>query len=145
VREETGRGKYRFKIRNLLADMRCSRAVLDFLSNTDVGRRGPNPVAEEDAQSEESEWELRERREREVERRVEAEELGAGDEEQTLFLPTLSLWRLQKRSRSRGRFSGCLCVCFSFLSLLSFVIFLCDFLGALHYLLGTGLGGGQRG
>jgi len=42
VREETGRGNDRFKIRDLLADMRCSRAVLDFLSITDVGRRGPD-------------------------------------------------------------------------------------------------------
>jgi hypothetical protein len=34
-----------------------------------------------------SEWELREPREREEERRVEAEELGAEGEEQPLFLP----------------------------------------------------------
>jgi hypothetical protein len=39
-------------------------------------------------QIEASEWELRERREREEERRQEAEELGAGGEEQPLFLPT---------------------------------------------------------
>jgi hypothetical protein len=90
VREETGRGQDRIKIRDLLADTRCSRAVLDFLSNTDVGRRAPNPATEEDAQSEASEWELQERREREEERRVEAEELGAGGEEQPLFLPTPS-------------------------------------------------------
>jgi hypothetical protein len=47
-------------------------------------------ATEEDVQSEASEWELRERREREEERRVEAEELGAGGEEQPLFLPTPS-------------------------------------------------------
>jgi hypothetical protein len=43
--------------------------------------------AEEDARSEASEWELRERREREEERAVEAEELGA-EVEEPLFLPT---------------------------------------------------------
>jgi hypothetical protein len=58
--------------------------ILDFLFTTNVGE------AEEDAQSEASEWELRERRESEEERRVEAEELGAGGGEQPLFLPTPS-------------------------------------------------------
>jgi len=43
-----------------------------------VGRLVPT---EEDAGSEASQWELRERREREEERRAEAEELGAADEE----------------------------------------------------------------
>jgi hypothetical protein len=61
--------------------------VLEFLSTTDVGRRILRPAAEEDVQSEALEWELQERRERE-ERRVEAEELGAGGEELPLFLPT---------------------------------------------------------
>jgi hypothetical protein len=74
----------RWKVRDLLADGRCSRAVLDFLSTTDVGRLVP---VEEDAQSEASEWELRERREREEERREEAEGLGA-EVEEPLFLPT---------------------------------------------------------
>ena len=60
VRKETGRWKSRWKVRDLLADERCSRAVLDFLCTTDVGRRVPAP-AEEDAQSEAPEWELRER------------------------------------------------------------------------------------
>jgi hypothetical protein len=69
------RGKDWFKIRDL-ADDRCSQAVLDFLSTTDVGRLVPAP-AEEDAQSEASEWEFQERREKEEERRQEAEELGA--------------------------------------------------------------------
>jgi hypothetical protein len=41
VRKEAGRGKDRFKIQDHLADARCSRAVLDFLSITDVGRRAP--------------------------------------------------------------------------------------------------------
>jgi ribonuclease HI len=86
VRKETGRWKSRWKVRDLLADERCSRAVLDFLATTDVGRLVP-VQAEEDAQSEASEWELRERREREEERRAEAEGLGARVEE-PLFLPT---------------------------------------------------------
>jgi hypothetical protein len=60
--------------------------VLDFLATTDVGRRVPAPV-EEDVQSEVSEWELRERREREEERAAEAEGLGA-EVEEPLFLPT---------------------------------------------------------
>jgi hypothetical protein len=86
VRKETGRWKSRWKVRDLLADERCSRAVQDFLSTTHVGTRVPAP-AEEDAQSKASEWELRERREREEERRAEDEELGA-EVEEPLFLPT---------------------------------------------------------
>jgi hypothetical protein len=43
VRKESGRGKGRFKVRDLLAYTRCSQPVLDFLS-TDVGRRVPPPV-----------------------------------------------------------------------------------------------------
>jgi hypothetical protein len=86
VRKETGRWKSRWKVQDLLADERCSRAVLDFLSTTDVVRLVP-ATAEEDVQSETSEWEPRERREREEERRAEAE--GLGDEvEEPLFLPT---------------------------------------------------------
>jgi hypothetical protein len=38
-------------VRDLLAEERCSRAVLDFLATTDVGRLVPAPV-DEDAQSE---------------------------------------------------------------------------------------------
>jgi hypothetical protein len=76
-----------WKVRDLLADERCSRAVLDFLATTVVGRLAPAPSDEEDAQSEASEWELRERRDREEERRMEAEELGA-EVEEPLFLPT---------------------------------------------------------
>jgi len=66
VLEESGRGKSQFKIRDLLADGRCSQAVIDFFSSTDVGGLVP---AEEDARSETSEWERRERRERGGERR----------------------------------------------------------------------------
>jgi len=35
VWKESGRGKSRFKIRDLLADGRCSQAVQDFISTTD--------------------------------------------------------------------------------------------------------------
>jgi hypothetical protein len=59
--------------------------VLDFLTTTDVGRRAPPPA--EDAESEMSECELRERREREEECRAAAEELNA-EVEEPLFLPT---------------------------------------------------------
>jgi len=41
---ETGRWRDRWKIRDLLADERCSRAALDFLSSTGVGRRVPAEV-----------------------------------------------------------------------------------------------------
>jgi hypothetical protein len=51
--------------------------VLDFLSATDVGRL---VSAEEDTVCEVSEWELRERREREEERGAEADGLDAKDE-----------------------------------------------------------------
>ena len=90
MKEETGRWKSRWKTQDLLADGRCSQAVLDFLSTTDVGRLVP-PEEEGDAGSEASEWELRERQEREEEREVEAEVLGAewgAGEELPLFLPT---------------------------------------------------------
>jgi hypothetical protein len=83
------RGKDRFKIHGLFADERCSQAVLDFLTSTDVGRRIPD-MAEDDARSEASEWELREREERGEERRPEAGELGAEVEGRLQFFPTLS-------------------------------------------------------
>jgi len=60
VKKETGRWKDRWKVRDLLADGRCSRTVLDFLSSTDVGRRAP-AEAEDDAVSAVSELEVRER------------------------------------------------------------------------------------
>jgi len=86
VCKETRRGKRRFAVWDLLADDRCIRAELDFLSTTEVG--GLNlAAAEEDAQSEASEWELQERREREEEREIEAERLGTKVEE-PLFLTT---------------------------------------------------------
>jgi len=56
--EEDGEREEPVEIQDLLADERCSRAVLDFLTPTDVGRRVP--VEEEDTVSEVSESELRE-------------------------------------------------------------------------------------
>jgi len=50
----------RWEVRDLLADGGCSRAVLDFLSSTDVGRRVSSD-AEEDAVSAVSELEVQER------------------------------------------------------------------------------------
>ena len=38
VQKETGRWKSWWKIGDLLVDGRCSQAILDFLSATDVGR-----------------------------------------------------------------------------------------------------------
>jgi len=47
---------------DLFADERCCQPIFDFLSTADVGRL-LLALAEEDAQSEALEWELRERRE----------------------------------------------------------------------------------
>ena len=92
VRKETGRWRSWWKIRDLLADGRCSQVVLYFLAATDVGRRVP-AVGDGDVGNNVSKWEHRERREREKEREAEelgaAGELGAG-EELPLFLPTPS-------------------------------------------------------
>ena len=45
VRKATGRGKDRFTVRDLMADERCTRAVLVFLRTTKVGSRvGPHAV-----------------------------------------------------------------------------------------------------
>jgi len=95
VLKETKRWKSRWTVRDLLADRRCGRAVLDILSSTDVGRLVPPLEERGDAGSEVSEWELRERRERQEEREEEAEALGAEDEMDAgeglpLFLPTPS-------------------------------------------------------
>ena len=69
------RGRGRTSIAELLADERCSQAVLDFLANTDVGRTSGPPAAGEEGgeASEASEWEERERAER---LRAEEERLG---------------------------------------------------------------------
>ena len=93
VLKETKRRKSGWAVRDLMADERCGQAVLNFLSSTDVGRLVPPRKKEDDAASEVSEWELRERRERQEEWEGEAERPGAGDEmsegeELPLFLPT---------------------------------------------------------
>ena len=98
MKKETGRGKDWWKIKDLLADERCSRAVLDFHSASDVGRRVP-PLGEGDDGSQASEAELRQLREREQEAEEEMEELGAAGglgagEELPLFLPTPSFMGL---------------------------------------------------
>jgi len=66
------RGRDRTNIAELLADERCSQAVLAFLANTDGGRTSGPPVA-----SEASVWEARERAERDWERMEEEDRLGA--------------------------------------------------------------------
>jgi len=76
-----------WKIRGLLADGRCTQAVLGFLAATDVGRR---VSAEEDTVSEVSEAELREGEE---ERRAEAEELGAQGGSYHCSYPRQISWR----------------------------------------------------
>jgi len=58
LRRRQGGGKTGGGSETSLADERCGRAVLDFLSTTDVGRRVP--VGEEDAVSAVSELEVRE-------------------------------------------------------------------------------------
>ena len=66
------RERHKPSIAELLADRRCSQAVLDFLENTDVGRTSGPLVAEEadEEASEASEWEEREWEEREWEERL---------------------------------------------------------------------------
>jgi len=89
VWKETGRGRGRWKAHELFADPRCSQAVLNFLSSTEVGKTVP--AVEEGAESEASEGELRERAELEAERRAEepdTEGEGEAGGEHQLFLPT---------------------------------------------------------
>ena len=110
-------------------------------SSTDVERLVP-PLEKGDARSELSEWELRERREREKERLAEEEELAAA-RELPLLLDTHALMASTEGLGSGDRLRFLLFLCFVFHSR-SVSTFLCDSLGA-TYLLGTGLGGGQRG
>ena len=120
VRKETGKGRRWWNDHEPFADRRCSQAVLNFLTSTEVGKTVP--AVEEDARSEASEWELQERAEREEERRAEAEALGIEEEEHPLFLPTPPLHGIG------GRGVG---------GVFSFVLFFSRFLG--------GLGGGHKG
>ena len=58
------RTRDRTKLAELFADERCSRAVLELLAITAVGKTAGPPVAEaEETDSEVSEWERREREE----------------------------------------------------------------------------------
>jgi len=116
VKKETGRWKDRWKVRDLLADGRCSRAVLDYLSSTDVGRRVP-AEAEDDAVGAVSELEVREWLE---EQGAGAEEAGDGGTRCYSPRPTSWCWQEWRRGT---------------LSFLSFVFrssFFSNSLGALH-------------
>jgi len=93
--KETRRWKDRWKIQDLLADGRCSRAVLDFLYSTDVGRR--TPTEREDAVSEMSKAEPLEWMEEQV---VGAEEPDAGGNHRCSYLRPTS-WRPRERKRGR--------------------------------------------
>jgi len=85
VLKGSGGKKHQFTIRDLFADKRCSQAVLDFLSATDVGRLVP---AEADAGGRDfNVGAPGTPGEREEEGRAEAEELGAAGE-LPLSLPT---------------------------------------------------------
>jgi len=92
VWKKAGRGRWRWKAHELFAEQSCSQAVLDFLSVTEVGKTVPAQEREDDVESAASVWELRERAEREEEKKVEelgAEDVGDGGEHR-LFLPTPS-------------------------------------------------------
>ena len=95
-------------------DGRRSSTVLDFLSTTEVGRLVA-ALAEKEVQSEASE-ELWERREREEERRAEAQGPG-GKVEDPSFSPCPSLWHQRKRSDNVPPF--CLSFVISLVPLLS--------------------------
>jgi len=137
VKKETGRWKSRWRIRDLLADRRCSRAMLGFLASAGVGEIVPTVVEEDDAGSEASEWERRERRERGevreagVEALGDAGELGPGRNRHCSHRPRRS-WRRRRRDRGRVRFL------FPLSSPLCLPCFVFTFTGA-------GLGGGQKG
>jgi len=117
VQKETGKWKSRWEIRDLLADGRCGPAVLDFLTSTDVGRLVP-PLEKSDTGSQVSEWELRDRREREEEREAGVEELGAAGEldageELPLFLPTPPFMASAGEEQGTGRAFLLVCLLFS--------------------------------
>jgi len=144
VLKETGKRKSRWRIRDLLADGRCSQTVPDFLSATDAGRRVP---ADEGAESELPEWELRERREREEEREAEAEELDVEEN----WVPGRSYHRSRPRPlswHSWRRLGGGLSFFFASFFCLSRPLGFFSFLISLVHITsswGRSLGGGQRG
>jgi len=51
ARKAAGRRKNRFKVRDLFADERCTRTILDFLCTTEGGRRAEPRGAREAAQN----------------------------------------------------------------------------------------------
>ena len=138
MREETDRRKARWKIRDLLVDGRCSRAGLDFLSATDVGRQVP--AEEDDAVSVVSElevWVWMRSRKRGPKWRAPGRHHCSS--------PHPTSWHLQKQSRGgradkEGVFSWSFSYCWQ-QATLSFV----SFPWCVYDLLGTGLGRGQRG
>jgi len=97
VKKETGRWRDRWKIRDLLAGVRCSRAVLDSLSSTDVGSLVP--AEEEDAVSVVSEAELREWLEEQGPRGWEP---GRGDYH--FSSPRRASWRRRERASAGAAF-----------------------------------------
>jgi hypothetical protein len=95
--------KSRWKVRDLLADERCSRAVLDFLATTDVGRLVPAPAEGTRRASRRSansgSGESGRRRE---EQRLRSWAPGPWNR---CFSARPPLWYLQDRSRGRGSLS----------------------------------------
>jgi hypothetical protein len=78
VWKDTGRGRNRFKIRDLFSDERCIQPVLDFLRTTEVGRRtGPNRT--EEAVNEDPELEEKGEQSEENEREEGEEEIEGKD------------------------------------------------------------------
>jgi len=51
VRQQTRRGRDRFRIADLFADERCTEAILKFLETTDVGRRAREEKCENRSES----------------------------------------------------------------------------------------------
>ena len=94
VRKETVRWKDRWKIRDLLADERCRRAVLGFLTSSDVGRRVP--AEEVDTVSEVSEAEVPEWEEGQVRGRGRRSRAPGGVHHYSC--PRLTSWRPRKSS-----------------------------------------------
>jgi len=93
VLKETKRWKSRWTVRDLVADGRCGRTVLDLVASTDVGRQALPANEEDNAGSEVSEWELQEHQQRQEQGEEKAEALGAEHEMGAgqgllLFLPT---------------------------------------------------------
>jgi hypothetical protein len=87
VWKETGGGRSPWKAHKLFADPRCSQAVLNFLTTTDVGRMVPceGVGGEEDRGSEVSEGELREQAE--VEKGEGGEVSGGGGIDREVAFP----------------------------------------------------------